>query len=199
MKIIVVGGSGTMGSAVITQLSQRNQVVNVSAIHGELKCDMTSEHSLRTMFKKVGEFHAVAICAGNVHFEDLQHMNSEKYFIGLNHKLMGQVNIVLVGLEYIQDNGSFTLVSGILDHDPVIGGSSASMVNGAINSFVKAAAIEMPRGIRINSISPTVLTESMTKYGPYFRGFDPVPAAKVALAYSKSIEGAQTGQVYSVL
>jgi NAD(P)-dependent dehydrogenase (short-subunit alcohol dehydrogenase family) len=77
-------------------------------------------------------------------------------------------------------------------------GSSASLVNGALESFVKAAAIELPRGIRINAISPNVFVESMEGYGPFFRGFKPVPVADAALAYSKSIEGGQTGQVYKI-
>jgi NAD(P)-dependent dehydrogenase (short-subunit alcohol dehydrogenase family) len=111
---------------------------------------------------------------------------------------MGQVNLVTVGLIFLNLQGSFTLTSGILSHDPIRFGSSASMVNAAIDGFVKSAAIEMPRGIRINAVSPTVLQESMKQYGDYFSGFEPVPAATVALAYCKSVEGAQTGQVYSV-
>lgn len=122
----------------------------------------------------------------------------EQYHIGLNNKLMGQVNLVLVGLKHINEGGSFTLTSGILSHDPIKFGSSASMVNGAIDSFVKSAAIEMPKSIRINAVSPTVLTESLESYGPYFRGFESVSASRVALAYSKSVEGAQNGVIYQV-
>ena len=111
---------------------------------------------------------------------------------------MGQVNLVLVGREYIRDKGSFTLISGVLARDPILGGSAASMVNGAIESFVKAAAIEMQSGLRINAVSPTLILESVPKFGSSFRGFDPIPAAKAALAFSKSVEGLQTGQVYTV-
>ena len=63
----------------------------------------------------------------------------------------------------------------------------------------RAAAIELPRGMRINVVSPTVFAESMEGYGPYFRGFEPMPVARAARAFSRSIEGAQTGQVYKVL
>ena len=118
---------------------------------------------------------------------------------GSKDKLMGQVNLVLVGREFIADGGSFTLTSGVLTHDPIRFGSSASMVNGAIEAFVRAAAIELPRGLRINAVSPGVLLESMPGYGPFFRGHEPVPAARVALAYAKSVEGARTGQVFEVL
>lgn len=198
MRIIQIGGTGTIGSAVYEELSQRHEVIAVGHLKGEYTCNLESETSIRDLYKKVGKFDAVIVTTGNVHFEDFDKMTSEKYYIGLKSKLMGQVNCVLIGREYIADKGSFTLTGGILSDDPIKQGSSASMVNSAINGFVKAAAIEMPKGIRINVVSPTVLTESMNVYAPFFRGFEPVPAAKVALAYSKSVEGHQTGQVYTV-
>jgi NAD(P)-dependent dehydrogenase (short-subunit alcohol dehydrogenase family) len=125
-------------------------------------------------------------------------MEAADYEIGLRDKLMGQVNLVLIGRDSISDGGSFTLTTGALDRDPIVGGSSASMVNGAVNAFVMAAAIEMPRGQRINAVSPGVIEEAMEVYAPYFRGFQPVPAARAALAYSKSVEGARTGVVFRV-
>jgi NAD(P)-dependent dehydrogenase (short-subunit alcohol dehydrogenase family) len=105
---------------------------------------------------------------------------------------------VLIGRDSISDGGSFTLTTGVLDREPIVAGSSASMVNGAINAFVGAAAIEMPRGQRINAVSPGVIQEAMEAYAPYFRGFESVPAARAALAYSRSVEGARTGVVFRV-
>ena len=107
-------------------------------------------------------------------------------------------DLVLIGRALLPDSGSFTLTTGILDSDPIRQGSSASMVNGAVNAFVMAAAIEMPARQRINAVSPGVITEAMGDYAPYFRGFEPVPAARAALAYAKAVEGAQTGQVIRV-
>lgn len=199
MKIIVIGGKGVIGSAVVKELSARHEIVIAGRSGCDLSCDITSEESIRNMFTKAGKFDAVVITAGNVVFADFKEMTAAKYTIGLQDKLMGQVNTVLIGSEFIQDGGSFTLTTGILNYEPIRSGSSASMVNGAIEGFVIGAAIEMPRRIRINAICPTVLQESMGRFGPYFRGFDPVPAAKVGLAYSKSVEGLQTGQIYKVL
>ncbi|MCY1558821.1 hypothetical protein D9M68_957900 [compost metagenome] len=105
---------------------------------------------------------------------------------------------MLIGREFANDGASFTLTSGVLSHDPIRYGASASMVNGAIDSFVRSAALELPRGMRINSVSPTVVEEALPGYGPYFRGYKAVPAADAALAYAKSVEGAQTGQTYRV-
>lgn len=125
-------------------------------------------------------------------------MTSELYQIGLNSKLLGQVNVVLQGIKYLNEGGSFTLTSGSANRDPYKQGSGPAMVNGAIDGFVKVAAIELPKHLRINAVSPSILTESMKNYADYFRGFKPVPAEEVAIAYSKSIEGAQTGKIYSV-
>ncbi len=198
MKIIAVGGTGTLGKAVVKELSKRHSVVTAGRNSGDLRVDITDTKSIEKMYQEAGKFDAVVSTTGKVHFGEFTTMTSENYFVGLNNKLMGQVNLVLVGLRYINDNGSFTLTSGMLSDDPIRNGSSASMVNGAIDSFAIASAIEMPRGIRINAVSPTILTESVDAYGDYFIGFAPVDAARVAIAYSKSIDGAQTGQVYRV-
>ena len=125
-------------------------------------------------------------------------MSEKDFALGLQDKLMGQVNLLLIGREFANDGASFTFTTGVLNRDPIRTGASASLVNGALDAFVRAAVIEMPRGMRVNSVSPTVLVEAMDSYAPYFRGFKPVPAAEVALAYAKSVEGLQTGQVYVV-
>lgn len=198
MKIILVGATGTVGQAVHEELGRRHEIVSVAHTHGDIQLDMTDVHSIEAMYKKVGAFDALIATAGQVHFGPLSEFDHAKYQIGINSKLMGQVNLVLLGMKYIRDQGSFTLTSGILTHDPIRFGSSASMVNGAIESFAKSAAIELPRGLRINVVSPSVLTESLPSYGPYFYGFESVPAERVARAYSKSVEGAQTGLIYKV-
>jgi hypothetical protein len=104
-------------------------------------------------------------------------LTPEKFDVGLRDKLMGQVNVVLAAQDALVDGGSFTLTSGILSEDPIRLGVCASLVNGALESFVRAAAIELPRGLRINIVSPTLLQESVPAYGPYFPGYKPVPAA----------------------
>jgi len=198
MKIIVVGGTGTIGKAVVEELSPRHSIVIAGHKHGDIHVDITNTKSIEEMYKMIGGFDAMISATGSVHFGPLAELTEADLSIGLQSKLMGQINLVLIGLRYINNAGSFTLTSGILSHDPIRFGSSASMVNGALESFAKSAAIEMPNNTRINVVSPTVLTESMDKFGAYFRGFESVPASRVALAYSKSVEGAQTGQVYRV-
>ena len=197
MKIILIGASGTLGQAIYRQLSSRHAVVQAGRNGADIQVDITNFQSVQSMYAQL-EFDAVICAAGNVHFAPLSTITSEQYGVGLMDKLMGQVNLVLAGQHHIADCGSFSLISGILSHDPIAWGSSASMVNAALDAFVGAAAIELPRGIRINSISPTVLSESLDQYGAYFRGYRSVTADEAALAFVKSVEGRQTGRTYHV-
>jgi NAD(P)-dependent dehydrogenase (short-subunit alcohol dehydrogenase family) len=198
MKVLLVGATGTLGRAVSAELKQRHDVVSVGKARGDFQVDITSIDSIRALYAKVGKFDALVSAAGKVHFGPMDQMGAAEYAIGLGDKLMGQVNLVLLGREHLADGGSFTLTSGILADDPIRYGSGASMVNGALDAWVRSAALEMPRGQRINIVSPTVLEESMPAYGAYFRGYEPVSAARAALGFARSVEGAQTGQVYRI-
>jgi NAD(P)-dependent dehydrogenase (short-subunit alcohol dehydrogenase family) len=198
MKILLIGAGGTIGSAVDKELSQRHEVVRIGRNSGDLQVDISDSTSIRKLFEQTGKFDALICAAGNVTFAALGEMTEDSFALGLKDKLMGQVNLLLIGREYANDGASFTFTTGVLSHDPIRSGASAALVNGALDSFVRAAAIELPRGLRVNSVSPTVLTEALGKYAPYFRGFKPVPAAEVALAYAKSVEGLQTGQTLHV-
>jgi NAD(P)-dependent dehydrogenase (short-subunit alcohol dehydrogenase family) len=198
MKILLIGAGGTIGKAVDKELSQRHEIIRIGRNSGDFHVDISDSASIRKLFEQTGKFDALVCAAGNVTFAPLADMSEESFALGLKDKLMGQVNLLLIGREFANDGASFTFTTGVLSHDPIRSGASAALVNGALDSFVRAAAIELPRGLRVNSISPNVLVEAMGKYAPYFRGFKPVPAADVALAYAKSVEGLQTGQTFHI-
>lgn len=198
MNILVIGAAGTIGRAVVDQLTTRHEVIAAGRSSGE-RVDMSDIASVRSLFERVSRVDAVVVAAGEVHFGPLSEMTPEQFGVGLQGKLMGQVNVALVAQHYLNDGGSITLTSGVLTDDPIRYGVSATAVNGAVEGFVRAAALELPRGIRINAVSPSVLEESLGSYGPYFLGFEAVPARRVALAFVKSIEGLQTGKVLRVL
>ncbi len=198
MKIVVVGGNGTIGSQVVKKLSPNHEIIIASRTNGDYKLDMTSLESIKQMYEDIGKIDAVVSAAGSTHYEHLSEMTPELNEIGVMSKIKGQINLVLIGQHYINDGGSFTLTSGILMDDPILQGSSAAMANGAIAGFVKSASIELKRDVRINAVSPNLLRESIDVFGDYFKGFNPVPGEQVANAYLKSVEGAQTGQVYKV-
>lgn len=198
MKILLIGAGGTIGSAVKAELAQRHDVIPIGRNSGDFQVDISDSASIRKLFEQTGTFDALICAAGSVNFVALGEMSATDFELGLRDKLMGQVNLLLIGREFANDGASFTFTSGILNRDPIRTGASAALVNGALDAFVKAAAIELPRGLRINSVSPTVLVEAMGSYAPYFRGFKPVAGAEVALAYAKSVEGLQTGQTFIV-
>lgn len=202
MKIVIVGASGTVGSAVSELLARDHQVIRVGHSQGDARVDMTDSASIAALFagiaEDIGRFDALVVASGNVAFAPFPEMTDEQWQTGLESKLMGQIRLTRAAIPHLNDGGSITLISGILSEEPISWGISASTINGAIEHFVKAAACELPRGLRINVVSPTVLEESMDKYADFFPGFVPVPAARVAQAYKKSVLGVQNGQVFRV-
>lgn len=198
MKIILVGASGIIGKAVAAELGQRHEVVRASRSGGDCPVDITDPESIRRLYEFVGAFDALVSTTGSVHFGPLADFTSEQFELGLHNKLMGQVNLVTIGLKHITDGGSFTLTSGLLNDEPIRLGVSAAMVNGALEGFVRGAAVELPRGLRINLVSPTVIEEALPDYAPFFRGTPAVPAKVAALGYAKSVEGAHNGRIYRI-
>ena len=197
-KIVVIGATGTLGQAVSAELKARHEVIEVGATRGQYRVDSTDPASIETLFREIDKVDGVVTTTGKVHFGPLPEMTIEQFWVGLRDKLMGQINVVLAAQQYVNDGGSFTLTSGILAEEPIREGANATTVNLALEGFVRGAAIELPRGIRINLVSPTVLTESMGGYAPYFRGFEPVTAHRAAQGYLRSVEGSQTGRVYRI-
>lgn len=197
MKILLIGASGTLGQAATGALGA-HELITAGRNSGRHRVDLARPGSVAALLAEVGRVDAIVCTAGNVHFGPLTEMTAEQFNLGLQDKLLGQVQLATLGHHHLNDGGSITLTSGVLAIDPIRFGASATAVNGAIEAFVAAAAIELPRGIRINAVSPTLLTESLPTYGPFFQGFETVPAARVGLAYQRSVEGAQTGRVFRV-
>jgi NAD(P)-dependent dehydrogenase (short-subunit alcohol dehydrogenase family) len=198
MRIIVVGAEGDIGKVVCEELGSRHEIIKAGRSSGDVQVDMASRTSVDAMYATCGNVDAVVSTAGNVHFGALGDYSEETFTLGLRDKVMGQVNLVLAGLNRINEAGSFTLTSGVLDRDPIRMGVGAATANGALGGFVVGAAIEMPRGIRINVVSPGLLDVSVPRYGEWFPGHEPVSSQRVGLAYAKSVEGAITGKVIIV-
>lgn len=174
MKIVIIGASGTIGKAVTAQLAQRHEIIEVGSRTARTKptwatsrkcapCSSASARSTPSSSRPAR------------HFGPLAEFTPEQFQLGLDSKLMGQVNVALVAQEYLNDGGSITLTSGIVAEQPIRFGAAASMTNAAVEGFVRGAAIELARGVRINAVSPTVLEESLEAYGPFFYGFERPP------------------------
>lgn len=198
MRILLVGAAGAIGSAVEAALGQKHEVLRAGRNSGDIRIDITDEASIARAFEQSGRLDAVIVAAGELHFGPLLAMTTTQLGFSINSKLLGQVNVARFAAKHLAEGGSITLVSGIIGEQPVGGGASAALVNAAIEGFVLGASVDMPRGIRINAVSPGIVTETKDQYAPLFDGFEPVPARRVAVAYVRSVEGAQTGQVYRV-
>ncbi|OZG72431.1 short chain dehydrogenase [Hahella sp. CCB-MM4] len=198
MKIVIVGATGTIGSAVVSALESKHELVKVGKTKGDVNLDITDVDSIRSALQQIGSFDALIVASGDLAFNSLSEMSAQEWNVGINSKLMGQINLAREALEYLTPGGSITLTSGILSKDPIAGGVAATTINGALEHFVKAAATEMPKGIRINVVSPTVLEESLPMYGDFFPGFIPVPGKTVAQAYVRSTLGVASGETFVV-
>ncbi len=194
MKVVVIGAGGDVGRTVCGELSGRHEVLKVGRNSGDFHADITDRRSLDKLFGDLGQVDAVVVTAGAVHFAPLTEITGEQFMVALSNKVMGQVNVVLAGLNHVSDGGSFTLTNGLLDKLPVTNGSGAATANAALSGFVAGAAIEMPRGVRINVVSPGLLDISAKRYGSFLHGHEPVASKVVGAAYAKSVEGALNGE-----
>ncbi|WP_435579901.1 short chain dehydrogenase [Gilvibacter sp.] len=197
MKVVVIGGNGTIGSHVVTALKQAHEVVVVGRNSGDLQVDMASEADLKQLFKTTGTVDAVVVTAGDAKWDKFESLTEDDFYIGINSKLMGQVNVVRIAKDYLTSGGSITLSTGILADDPVDMTTSAAMVNGAIHSFVKAVVLELD-AVRVNVVCAGLVEDAYEKYKDYFPGHDPVPMPKVTNAYLKSVLGKINGQIIRV-
>lgn len=194
MKIIIVGATGTMGKHLSAAFEIEHEIVRVASSGGDIQADITSPESIESMFKKVGSFDALISTAGPTYVGPWKNLNDQTFRQGIEGKVMGQINLVLIGQHYIIPKGSFTLITGALTHEPQLNFANASAANGAVEGFVRAAAIELQNEIRINAVSPTVI-EASPQYFPYFPGDIPVTMQQLEFGFRKSVFGAGTGQV----
>ncbi|MEO1031103.1 MAG: short chain dehydrogenase [Bacteroidota bacterium] len=199
MKILVIGGNGTIGKKVSERLTQKHEVLIAGRHSGDVTVDFSDAKSIKSMFESVGKLDAIVAIAGDAKWDKLDNLSEEDFYVGIKSKMMGQVNVVRIGKSYLNSGGSITLSTGILADDPVDMTTSAAMVNGAINSFVKAAALELEDGKRINVVCSDLVEDSFEKYKDYFPGNTPVPMYKIVDGYVKSIEGKITGRILRIM
>ena len=193
MKIIVIGATGTIGAAVANALAAKKHEVVRASRQGEVKVNIEEQATIVALFAGVRNADAVISCAGSAVFKPFAELTDADYALGLRSKLMGQVGLARVAKDHLNDGGSITLTTGILAMQPMLGSASISLVNAGLEGFVHAAALELPRKLRINAVSPPWVKETMVKFG-----MDPTPglaAADVAKAYVAAVEGAQQGKI----
>ncbi len=194
MKIIIVGATGTMGRHLTSAFEKENEVITAASKGGDIQVDITSTASIENMYQQAGAFDALISTAGPTYVGPWKKLTDKEFRKGVEGKMMGQINLVLIGQHYINPKGSFSLITGALTHDPQKNFANASAANGAVEAFVRAAAIELENGIRINAVSPTVI-ENSPQYFPFFPGDIPVTMQELEFGFRKAVFGANTGQV----
>lgn len=191
MRIVVVGASGVIGSAVAEALRDSAHHVLAASRNGDVAVDISNPESIRSMYDAVGKVDAVVACAGGGVFKALTELTDDDIEQSLRGKLMALVNLVRYGVEHVNDGGVFVLTAGEFSQKPMPGVPALAMANGALESFTRAAALDLPRHIRINTISPPFIKETAERMGMP----GGLPAADNAQAYVAVVEGRETGQV----
>ncbi|MEO1435578.1 MAG: short chain dehydrogenase [Bacteroidota bacterium] len=195
MKILIIGGHGTIGKKVSEYFASKYQVIIGGRTNGDILIDIADSQSIEKALQQIGPLDAIVCIAGEAKWAPFNELSEEDYYIGFRSKLMGQVNLVRIGQHYLHPKGSITLSTGILADDPVVKTASAAMVNGAIHSFVKAVDLELENEIRVNVVSLGMVEDAYEKYKDFFPGHNPVPMSKAVNAYSRSVEGKGRGQI----
>lgn len=192
MRVFVIGATGTIGKAIVQALTPRHEVVPMSR-HGQHRVSLEDPKAIAQMYAALDPVEAVICAAGEAKFAPLAQLTDEDFAFSIRSKLLGQVNVIRLGLTHVVDGGSITVTSGILATQPSPGSGAVSLVNAGLEGFVRAAALEAPRRIRVNVVSPPWVTETLQALGMPLAGG--LPAAVVAEAYVRSLEGNQTGAV----
>ena len=192
MRVVVVGATGTIGQAVADALRGRHEVVAVTR-KSTPGVDLGDPASIKALYRTVGAIDAVVSVAGAAAWKPFEQLNDADYAFSLSNKLMGQVNLIRYGLDAVRANGSFTVTSGVLAQRPVPGSAASSLVNAGLEGFVRAAALEVGGGRRVNVVSPGWVSETLEKMGQDPKGG--TPAHVVAEAYVASVEGSMNGAV----
>ncbi len=198
MKILLIGASGTIGKRIYDRFAQKHEIVQASRTGSDVAVDITDAVSIQKMYEAVEKIDAVICATGPAKFGPFGELTEDDFYIGIRGKMMGQVDLVRIGQRYLNDDGSFTLTTGILADDPIVGSTAVSLVNGAVNSFAMAAAIELLRNQRINVVCPTIVADSAEAYADFFPGFDPAPMDRVVNGYVRSVETKITGRILRI-
>ncbi|NEI74380.1 short chain dehydrogenase [Rhizobium lusitanum] len=198
MRIVIIGASGTIGRRLSNDLKGRHEIITAGRTSGMLAVDIAHSESIREMFEKVGPVDACVCVAASGAMDDFEKLTASDLCANLRSKLVGQIDVVLTGKNYISDNGSFTLTSGIFADEAWPGVTGGAVISGGLHSFVLSAAIELNRGLRVNVVSPSMVNDSIDDFGHLFPGLKPVSMEQLVAAYVDCIEGRLTGQVIKV-
>lgn len=197
MKILVIGSTGTIGSGIYAALKDQYEVFGAHRNSREYSVDITDKRSIQNLFSKLPKLDAVINAAGEAVWKTFDALTDEDYYIGIKSKLMGQVNLVHAAQDQIQPNGCIILTTGILADYPYVDSTIPALINGALHSFVMAAAPEMKNGIRLNVVSPAAI-KGASETWELFAGHAAVSMEAVVNTYKNCLMSLSTGTVFKI-
>ena len=198
MRILFVGAQGTVGKRILEQISPGHEIITAGRNSGDIRVDITSREAIEAMFKKVSSVDALICTAASGAMDDFETLTAETLYDNMRGKFFGQAQLVLTGQHYLNNNGSFTLTSGIFADEPAKGVTGGGVVSGALHSFVLSAALELKRGLRVNVVSPGMVEDSAKDYGHLFPGLRPIPMTEITDAYLQCLNTDITGKILRV-
>ncbi|MEN6453315.1 MAG: short chain dehydrogenase [Prolixibacteraceae bacterium] len=198
MRVLIIGGSGTIGEKVAEALAPRHEVIIASRSNAKFQVDITFTRSILHLFETIGILDACISTTASGALDNFRKLTEEELLDNMKAKLFGQINLILIGQHYLKENGSFTLTSGIFADRHAKGATGRAIINSALNSFTETASLELPKNQRINIVSPGPVIESIQDFGQFFPDIVPIPMEKIVRAYVESVEGDITGQVFRI-
>lgn len=198
MRVLIIGGHGTIGQCVSERLASTHEIVIGGRTKGDVYIDIQETASIASALEKTGPLDAVICIAGEAKWADFYALDETDYYIGLKNKLMGQVNLTRLAIPHLNPGGRIILSTGILADRPVKMTASAAMVNGALHSFVQAAALDIKEEITLNVVSLGLVEDAYEKYKDYFPGHVPISMKQAADAYETVLYSAESGVVHRV-
>ena len=194
MRVLVIGATGIIGKGIVAALqAKKHAVVQAARSSGDHRVDIQDPASIRALFQATGKLDAIISAAGGAAWKPLGELTDADFEHSLHDKLMGQVNVIRAGSAVINAGGSITVTSGVLAHNPILSSAAVSLVNGGLESFTRAAALELQGKVRVNCISPPWIAETLTAMGQDAKGA--MTSAHCAQVYLSVLEGQQTGQI----
>ena len=198
MKILIIGANGTIGKKLTPVLKEKHEIITAGRNSGDVRVDITLEDSIKEMFGQVGSIDACICIAASGPLDDFSTLTEQQLQKDFKGKLFGQINLVLIGQHYLNDNGCFTLTTGIFADVPYKGVTGGGVISGALHSFVLSASIELPKSIRINAVSPSMVEDSVNDYGHLFPGLQAVSMERIVDAFRETVESDFTGKILRV-
>ena len=184
MRVVVVGATGTLGQAAVDALKENHEIIRASR-KGDIRVDLSIPASIKEMYARVSSVDAIVSTAGDGTFGPLDSFSDDDFEFSLSNKLMGQINLVRYAGDSVNAGGVFTITTGVLAHNPNAATVMLTMINRALEAFVEAAALDMPKNQRLNAVCPPMAKETAEKMG---WGPGGVPAAEIAQYYVQSLE-----------